>query len=85
MPSRYTLGSWYSRYWPYTSEEFRELVREYDRHGFPLDVLVMGAAAGALAAEHGLSALPRDAAAALEHAIDCMSSRTGDAASPDQA
>jgi hypothetical protein len=50
-----------------------------------LDALVMGAAAGALAAQHGLSALPRDAAAALEHVIDYTSSRTGDAASPDQA
>ncbi|HMN41675.1 MAG TPA: glycoside hydrolase family 31 protein [Phycisphaerales bacterium] len=41
MPRRCTLGSWYSRYWPYTSEEFRGIVSEYERHGFGLDVLVL--------------------------------------------
>jgi alpha-glucosidase (family GH31 glycosyl hydrolase) len=41
MPRRYALGSWYSRYWPYTSGEYREIVGEYDRRGYPLDVIVM--------------------------------------------
>lgn len=41
LPRRCMLGSWYSRYWPYTSAEFREIVREFDRRGFPLDVLVL--------------------------------------------
>ncbi len=41
LPRKYVLGSWYSRYWPYTSSEYREIVDEYDAHGFPLDVMVM--------------------------------------------
>jgi alpha-glucosidase (family GH31 glycosyl hydrolase) len=41
MPRRYTLGVWYSRYWPYTSDEFRQIVKEYADHDFPLDTLVL--------------------------------------------
>ncbi len=41
LPRRYTLGSWYSRYWPYTSDEYRSIVKEYAEHNFPLDVLVL--------------------------------------------
>jgi hypothetical protein len=41
MPRKYTLGIWYSRYWSYTSEEFKQIVQQYDQHGFPLDVLVI--------------------------------------------
>lgn len=41
LPRREMLGSWYSRYWPYTSEEYRAIVREYEEHGVPLDVLVL--------------------------------------------
>lgn len=41
MPRRCTLGSWYSRYWPYTSDEFRGIVDEFELHGFGLDVLVL--------------------------------------------
>ena len=41
LPRRYTLGAWYSRYWPYSSAEFRDIVKQYADHGFPLDVLVM--------------------------------------------
>lgn len=41
MPRKYALGSWYSRYWPYSSGEFRGIVDEFDRHDFPLDVLVL--------------------------------------------
>ena len=41
MPRRYTLGAWYSRYWPYSSKEFRAIVKEYEEHGFPLDMMVM--------------------------------------------
>jgi hypothetical protein len=41
LPRRYTMGVWYSRYWPYSSQEFRQIVKEYADHGFPLDVLVM--------------------------------------------
>jgi hypothetical protein len=41
MPRRCLLGSWYSRYWPYTSDEYRGIVDEFEVHGFPLDVLVL--------------------------------------------
>ncbi len=41
LPRKYAFGSWYSRYWPYTSDEYREIVEEYDRNDFPLDVMVM--------------------------------------------
>ncbi len=41
VPRRCALGSWYSRYWPHTSAEFRALVTDYREHGIPLDVMVM--------------------------------------------
>jgi alpha-glucosidase (family GH31 glycosyl hydrolase) len=41
LPRRATLGSWYCRWYPFTSEEYRELVAEYDREQVPLDVLVL--------------------------------------------
>lgn len=41
VPRRYLLGSWYSRYWPHTSREYRAIVAEYAEHGFPLDVVVL--------------------------------------------
>ncbi len=41
LPRRYTLGSWYSRWWPHTAADYERIVGEYRAHGFPLDVLVM--------------------------------------------
>ncbi len=41
MPRRHVLGSWYCRWHPYTSEDFRRIVEEYREHDFPLDILVM--------------------------------------------
>ena len=41
MPRRYTLGTWYSRYWSYTSDDFKQIVREYAQHDFPLDMFVI--------------------------------------------
>lgn len=41
LPRRSALGSWYSRYWPYTSGEFRGILLEYRAHAFPLDVMVL--------------------------------------------
>jgi alpha-glucosidase (family GH31 glycosyl hydrolase) len=41
LPRKNLLGTWYSRYWPYTSTEFRQIVKEYSDHGFPLDNIVM--------------------------------------------
>lgn len=41
VPRRCALGSWYSRYWPHTSAEYRGIVADYHTHGFPLDVMVL--------------------------------------------
>ena len=41
MPRKYAMGIWYSRWWPYTADEFKGIVNEYASHDFPLDVLVM--------------------------------------------
>lgn len=41
LPRRYALGIWFSRYWPFTSEEYRGIVREYHDNQFPLDIIVM--------------------------------------------
>jgi len=41
LPRKYAFGSWYSRYWPHTSQEYRDIVEEYRQHGFPLDVVVL--------------------------------------------
>jgi alpha-glucosidase (family GH31 glycosyl hydrolase) len=41
IPRKNLLGIWYSRYWPYTATEFRQIVQEYGEHGFPLDNIVM--------------------------------------------
>ncbi len=41
LPRKYFFGSWYSRWWPYTAEEFISIADEYAENGFPLDILVM--------------------------------------------
>ncbi len=41
LPPRALLGSWYSRFWPYSADEFKEIVNQYAAHGFGLDVLVL--------------------------------------------
>jgi len=41
LPRKYALGAWYSRYWPYSSKEYRQIVKEYDKNDFPLDIMVM--------------------------------------------
>lgn len=41
LPRKYALGAWYSRYWPYSSKEYRNIVKEFEREDFPLDVMVM--------------------------------------------
>ncbi len=41
MPRKYALGAWYSRYWPYSSADYRQVVGEYASHDFPLDNIVM--------------------------------------------
>lgn len=41
MPPRFAFGTWWSRYWAYTDQEFKELVRGFRGHSVPLDVLVI--------------------------------------------
>ncbi len=41
LPPRYAFGYWYSRYYPYTDRELLELAEDLDRHGVPVDVLVV--------------------------------------------
>ena len=41
LPRKYFLGSWYSRWHAFTATEYLEIVDEFDRHGFPLDVMVI--------------------------------------------
>lgn len=41
LPRKYLLGSWYTRWYAYTADEFKEIVKEYNTHGFPIDVLAI--------------------------------------------
>ncbi|MBN8644586.1 MAG: DUF5110 domain-containing protein [Planctomycetes bacterium] len=41
LPPRYVLGSWWSRYWAYTDKELKDIVRQFNEHDVPLDVLVI--------------------------------------------
>lgn len=40
MTRKYVHGVWYCRYWPYTTEEYLQLVDEYRQNNFPLDIMV---------------------------------------------
>lgn len=40
MTRKYVHGSWYCRWWPYTADDYREIVQGYRDHDFPLDILV---------------------------------------------
>ncbi len=41
LPRKYVFGSWYSRYWPYSQDDYKQIVNEYKEHNFPLDIIVM--------------------------------------------
>ncbi|HEU5402182.1 MAG TPA: TIM-barrel domain-containing protein [Terriglobales bacterium] len=41
MPPHFAFGTWWSRYWAYTDEELMDLVRGFQSHEIPLDVLVI--------------------------------------------
>ncbi len=41
MPPRFAFGVWWSRYWAYTDQEFKQLVGEFEAASVPLDVLVV--------------------------------------------
>ncbi len=41
LPPRYTLGFWYSRYFPFTDEDLRDLVDQTRRLKIPMDIMVV--------------------------------------------
>jgi len=41
LPRKTTMGAWYSRNWPYSQDEFKQIVEEYHKNDFPLDNIVM--------------------------------------------
>ena len=41
LPRKYALGTWYSRYWPFSSADYHKIVQEYGQHDFPLDNMVL--------------------------------------------
>ncbi len=41
LPPRYAFGYWWSRYWSYSDQDFRNLVRWFQESDIPLDVLVI--------------------------------------------
>src|SRR5215472_12652532 len=41
LPPRFALGTWWSRYWAYSDQEFEDLVRGFRENDVPLDVLVI--------------------------------------------
>ncbi|MDR1762728.1 MAG: glycoside hydrolase family 31 protein [Dysgonamonadaceae bacterium] len=41
LPPRYAFGYWWSRYWCYTDNEFRDLLGKFHAYNIPLDVLVV--------------------------------------------
>ncbi len=38
---RYVLGGWWSRFWPYHADDLMQLVKDFESHDIPLDVLVV--------------------------------------------
>jgi alpha-glucosidase (family GH31 glycosyl hydrolase) len=41
LPRRYAMGVWYSRYWPWSEADYKQIVTEYSDHNFPLDNVVL--------------------------------------------
>ena len=41
LPPRYTFGYWWSRYWSYSDQDFRDLLSNFQRFDLPIDVLVI--------------------------------------------
>ena len=41
LPPKYTFGYWWSRYWQYSDNEFRELVERIKSFDIPIDVLIV--------------------------------------------
>ncbi|BAX78840.1 glycoside hydrolase family 31 protein [Labilibaculum antarcticum] len=40
LPRKSALGAWYCRWWDYSEDEYRQIVKEYKEHDFPLDIMV---------------------------------------------
>lgn len=41
LPPRYAFGYWWSRYWSYSDQDFRNLIDNFNRLNIPLDVVVI--------------------------------------------
>lgn len=41
IPPRFAFGYWWSRYWDYSDEEFRNLVKDFKTNNIPIDVLII--------------------------------------------
>ncbi len=41
IPPRFAFGYWWSRYWDYSDEEFRTLVKDFKSNNIPMDVLII--------------------------------------------
>ncbi len=41
IPPRYAFGFWWSRWWAYSDHEIRELMKNFDDYGIPVEVLVI--------------------------------------------
>jgi alpha-glucosidase (family GH31 glycosyl hydrolase) len=41
LPPRFAFGTWWSRYWAYTDQQFNQLIQGFHQHDTPLDVLVI--------------------------------------------
>ena len=41
LPPRYSFGYWWSRYWNYSDDELRTLIKRFKYYDIPLDVLVI--------------------------------------------
>jgi alpha-glucosidase (family GH31 glycosyl hydrolase) len=40
LPRKYAMRAWYCRWWDYSADEYRQIVKEYKDHDFPLDIMV---------------------------------------------
>ncbi|HRG89260.1 MAG TPA: glycoside hydrolase family 31 protein, partial [Chitinophagales bacterium] len=41
LPPKFAFGVWYSKYWKYSEQDFKDIVAGYEKNGIPLDVLVI--------------------------------------------
>lgn len=41
LPPRYAFGYWWSRFWDYSDDDYRELLSNFQKYDIPLDVLVV--------------------------------------------